>query len=363
MPTITISDEQGRELFTTEVLAGGLGRLFKSGASLKALGSLASTLGRPLAEVSGRRDLEVALAHDLKVGRAGEVAVTAGARAAIGVNQSGETVFAESGVAPVMVVPNGTAYVSVSSEALLRASFSGTVGRVGFGLAAGTTARFAYFHPFDVAGDPALEVKDALAMTLAAAALPGGAEDLERMAVGSVVSVAGEGELSFNAKASLSAATNLLATPGLPLIGPVIARQHASFEVNAAWGISGAFELRVSRVDATRARIAYHRQHGRSLEASARALLGITAGTGKHDALALLMGALGGDPQADVVALVDAGASDAQIDDIQKAIAASIDRSLSVSAQAQVSSRRVDEALFAFENRPATDGPGGEGSG
>ena len=61
------------------------------------------------------------------------------------------------------------------------------------------------------------------------------------------------------------------------------------------------------------------------------------------------MKAISPNPEADLLTLVDAGLDDEAIEAIQQAIAASIDRSLTLSAQLQLSALREDEALFSYD--------------
>ena len=135
-----------------------------------------------------------------------------------------------------------------------------------------TTSR----RPEDIAGR-AESVGGAIKTMLSAAVFPADADDLARLPVGAFASVAGEGELSFRAQAALSSTTNLLATPGLPIIGSVALTQAASLTVGAEWMASGEFELRVSKPTATRVRLSFYRRRGRSLSVSAKALVGVSA--------------------------------------------------------------------------------------
>ena len=123
---------------------------------------------------------------------------------------------------------------------------------------------------------------------LAAAVFPSDADDVGRLPVGAFVSVAGEGELTLRGEATLSSATNLLATGGLPIIGTVAVTTGASVKVGAEWTASGEFEMRVSRSDASTVHLALYRRRGRSLTVSAKATAGITATVKGKDMLAAL---------------------------------------------------------------------------
>ena len=284
----------------------------------------------------------------MPIGKNSELSIGGGAGVAIGLHPSGGTIFAGSDLQAPVTVPNGTAYSSLTLEALLKAGLAGETGNVGFGFEAGTALRYAYFHPFDIVGH-AETVGGAIKTMLSAAVFPADADDLARLPVGAFASLAGEGELSFSGEASVSSTTNLLATPGLPIVGSVALMGGASLTIGAEWTASGEFELRVSKPSASHVRLSFYRRRGRSLSVSAKALAGVAAKIRGSDLLAALMRAISSNPEADLLTLVDAGLDDEQIEAIQEAIAASIDRSLTLSAQFQVSALRDDEALFAYD--------------
>ena len=95
--------------------------------------------------------------------------------------------------------------------------------------------------------------------------------------------------------------------------------------------------------------MSFYRRRGRSLSVSAKALAGVSAEIRGRDLLAALMKAISPNPEADLLTLVDAGLDDRAIEAIQQAVAASIDRSLTLSAQFQLSALREDEALFSYD--------------
>ncbi len=348
MPTITIRDEQGDELLKTDLSGGGLGKYLKSAASLRSLVPLAKSFSKPLANGEGERELALAIDQDVPVGKSGELSIGGGASVAVGLHPSGGTMFAGSDLQAEVVVPNGTTYASLTVEALLKAGLAGTKGQISFGFDAGTALRYGYFHPFDIVGNTE-NVGSAVKTMLSAAVFPADAEDLARLSVGAYASLAGEGELTFSGQAALSSTTNLLATPGLPIVGKVALTHGASVTVGAAWTASGEFELRLSKPAASQARLAFYRRRGRSLNVSVKALAGVSLEVRGKDLLAMLMKAISSNPEADLLALVDAGLDDERILAIQAAIAASIDRSLTLAAQLQVSSLRDDESLFAYD--------------
>jgi hypothetical protein len=347
MPTISLKDENGKELLSSDLAGAALGRYVKSAVSLRSLAHIRDTLSAPLADANGARDLALTLDGEVPVG-GGALALTAGANASIGLHNAGTQLFAGSDLQAPVTVPNGTAYASLTLGALLKASASGQAGRIGFGFEAGTALRYAYFQPFDVVGQQE-RVGGAVQRLISGAVFPGDADDLAAIPVGAFVSLAGQGEVSFTGEATLSSATTLLATPGLPIVGSVAVNAGATATVGAEWTASGEFELRVSKPAASTLRLAFFRRRGRSLSVSATATAGVSATLKGKDLLATLMRAISRDPETDLLALVNAGLGDDTIEAMQQAIAASIDRSLTLAAQLQVSGLRDDQALFAYE--------------
>jgi hypothetical protein len=107
--------------------------------------------------------------------------------------------------------------------------------------------------------------------------------------------------------------------------------------------------MRVSKPDAATVGLSFFRRRGRSLTVSATATAGLSATVRGRELLALLMRAISPNPEADLIALVNAGLDDKTIEAMQQAIAASVDRSLTLTAQLQASALRDDQALFAYQ--------------
>ena len=346
MPTITVRDQDGKELFTT-VPQHGFGKYLKAAATVRSTVSLARALSKPVSEADDARNVDLRLDNDVPVGDAGELSISAGAKVTIGAHKSGTRIFAGSDLQAPVTVPDGTSYTSLMLEALLEAHVAGTSGALGFGFRAGTALRYGYFHPFDNAAAPTLQ--HAIETMFSSAVFPADADDLVRLPTGAFASVAGEGEITFSGSAALSSATNLLATPGLPIVGAAALAAGATVSVNAAWTASGDFEMRAAKQDASSVRLSFFRRKGRALTVSAKASAGVSAAIKGKDMLAMLMTAISKNPQADHDALVAAGLNDAAVQAIEHAISASIDRSLTVAAQLQVSALGEHDALVAYD--------------
>ncbi len=147
MATISIKDEQGAELLTTDLSGKGLGKYFKSAASLRALVPLAQIFSKPLGQGGGSSTLALTLESEVPVGRGGELNITAGASIGIGLHEPGGRLFEGSDLQAPVEVPNGTAYTSITLEARLKAAGSQSAGHVSFGFGAGTALRVLVLPP------------------------------------------------------------------------------------------------------------------------------------------------------------------------------------------------------------------------
>jgi hypothetical protein len=330
MPTIKIVDDLERPLLDVEsARTSGLGRyLPDSVVKLRALRPLASALGKPLSESSTNPvAVEFAVDETIALGSGADLAIDADARAGLGVHQPDELLFPADDLRDAITVPGGTAYVSVGLTPRVKAGLQGERGPLAFGFAGGASIDVRYYHPFDITGtDPKLGT--ALAETLKQAVIPADVDDLAALPVGAYASVEGEGEVHLSGSVELASIVNPLATPGLPVIGSVGISGGASVSIGGEWRATGAFEVRVTKVAPGRVRLSYYKRAGSEISVEATASLGVSATIRESDAIQRLLAAISSDPEADLVQLVNAGLSDAQIEALQRAVQLSVDRSL-----------------------------------
>src|SRR5262245_16022329 len=79
MPTLTLTDEDGKQLLSSDLTGQGLGKYLQSAASLKSAVAIAQLFAKPLADATGARTLALALDKDVPVGAAGELSISADA--------------------------------------------------------------------------------------------------------------------------------------------------------------------------------------------------------------------------------------------------------------------------------------------
>src|SRR5215207_765072 len=113
VPTFTLKDDNGKELLSTNLTGGGLGKYLKAAASLRSVVPLAKVFSKPLTEVSGARELALAVEQDVPIGDEKALSISAGAAARLGVHEAGSELFAESDLQAPVTVPNGSTYTSI----------------------------------------------------------------------------------------------------------------------------------------------------------------------------------------------------------------------------------------------------------
>ncbi len=355
MPTISIGDQFGVELLTAEAGPGsGIAKYFKGNlAGFIASADLVTLFNKPLASVgSSPMGLGFTFKNPSSFGSSGiEWTFGAGARSVIQTNQAGSTLFGEAVFGDPLKVRTGQAFLSVAFTPSLSIGAAGTDGDLSFGFAAGGSLELRTGRAFDITGAAMPSLASALKEVLSSVTIPGDVEDLKTMKPGDVAAVSGSGQFKVSASFNLAAALNPLATPtlGLAAIGALQLKAGASLVVGASIGISGGYQIRVTKLDESRVRLGYHKMSGSEFRLDVTASGGVSATLGKREFLTMLIGKLSTAPQENVQELMNDGLSNQQIQDIQDAITASIQRSLSLSLAASFAASRKDTAAFEYE--------------
>jgi hypothetical protein len=186
--------------------------------------------------------------------------------------------------------------------------------------------------------------------TIAGFSIPGDIEDLDGLPTGSVVTLNGTGTLKFSATANLLTAINPLASAALPApLTAVALSAGGSVTVGASVQLTGEYQLRVVKNEAKQVRLAYYRKSGQELEIKATASFGISADIGSSELLGKLMAAISSDPKADEDELKRAGLTDGEIQAIENAVKASIERTIEMALTAELAASREDKAAFVYD--------------
>jgi hypothetical protein len=163
------------------------------------------------------------------------------------------------------------------------------------------------------------------------------------------VALEGTGELVFSGEARLWPVANTLATPGLPVLATLKLPGASAVAVSVRWRLTGDFELSATRTDSRLVRLDFHRRAGSAFSVSASASIGETATPGRRDLFEWLTRALGADSEGSVLPPDAAGLTSEQFTGLLRAVAASVDRTLSLAAHLHIAASCADEALASFE--------------
>ena len=249
-------------------------------------------------------------------------------------------------------IPAGTCFVDVGLRASVSGGIDATAGPANFGIIASSGLAIESYRPFAL-GPGAVTVTEALRQCVGGLVIPVSTDDCAALPAGAVVTISGKGSLSLSATANLLAVTNPLATLSLPSPAPSLAiAQTGSVNVGASWTISGEYQVRVQKVDGGRIRLGWYRKRDSDFEVTASASAGINAGAATG-LLPSVIGAISSNAAADLKQLQDAGLSEERAEAIQRAVQASINRSLELAVSAEWSSVNEGEAAFLYEVDPA----------
>jgi hypothetical protein len=276
-----------------------------------------------------------------------EIDITPSGQATIGVNATAKSdLFAGDSFPVEALVPDQTAYVSLSLQGALELGVSGSDGDLSFGLDEATTVTMAYFKAFSLAPvEPTLA--GALGTTLSSFVLPADMSDLEQLGPDCIATVSGQGRLKISGDISATAYPNPLASVALPLrAGTLNVKSGISTELSASFVLSGSYQLRVRRLDPNTLELSFLRGRGTKLTAELSASAGVTAKLGGTDLAGVILGAISNDPLHDKQSLSDLKPE--ELEALTSAIKDGLDHSLQACIDLLLSATTDDQALFQY---------------
>ena len=279
-----------------------------------------------------------------------ELSIVAGAKAAFQVVNAGQDDFlSDSPFGDSIPVPDGFAYAAFTTTASLDSALDAEFGDLTFGFEAGGSIELmSALRLKATATEPT--VGSALRQVLERFGVPGDIDDLDAMPEGAVAAVAGDGRLAVSASVDLAATVNPIATPALPLkLGQVEVKAGASLTVDAAFAVSGGYQIRVLKTGARRVLLGYYKMAGSEFEIGVTSMASAGVTLRNRNLVEMVIGAISKKPDADLLMLVDGGLTDEAIEAIQKTVRDAVDRSLSVALHAGISSLGENEAAFLYD--------------
>ncbi len=249
---------------------------------------------------------------------------------------------------PIPVAPDDR-YVSFGVVATVCAGPAGALGDLKFGFNVGASASFTNYLKFSVKPS-APRLPDAIRETVAQFMIPADIEDLQALMPGQIVVMEGKGSLKFSATADLLTAVNPLASASMPApLSEVAIKAGGSMTVGADIELNGEYQVRVNKVANNLVHLAYYHKKGSAFDVKVNASLGLSATFGETDLLGKLMSAMSSDPKADADQLKKTGLSPAEIQNIQDAVKASVERTIELAVSAELNATREEKAAFSYD--------------
>ena len=180
--------------------------------------------------------------------------------------------------------------------------------------------------------------------------IPGDIDDLERMPVGAVATVDRNGSLKFSGQANLLSVVNPLASVSLPgPLGDLSASSGGSIQIRASFLLSGEYQIRVHKRAENQVRLGFHRKQGSQFHLSASISAGLSVQLRKFELTEMLLKGMSKDPKVDAKELKAGGLAKAQVQAIEGAIKAGIERSLELALRFEYGSLASDAAAFLYD--------------
>lgn len=344
MATIKITDRLGFDIdaqladfSALKQYASQIPALLAGTADLKTIGGL--TLDKPAVT-----SLKTGLAFSNPVALGGnQLTIQAGAHAAFAI-ASGSQLFAPDPYGDDIAVPPGECYASVQIDANVGAALAGAASSLQFGMASNLAIQIANYSRYNAAGTTLLT---AIEKGVGEFLIPATAEELRKIPVNGVVVVTGSGSLKFSAAATIPISANPMAAVTLPAPAPPLKiAAGGSAQAAVSVTLSGEYQVRAQKLANGHVRLGWYGRKSAALSVKATVSESLNATFGDTDIFTSIVGAISKDPAADKQELKAAGLGDAQIQSIQAAVQAAVQRKLEVALSAEIGRSQSGQATF-----------------
>lgn len=353
MPAINLTDSVGAEIDAELNDDSALARYLKGLSKLKFAGlKFADIANVPLDQAPlNSVDTGITFTQPINVGGSSELKIGTGVSGGIKLlSAKDEELFDPAMYDDPIPISANEVYVAVSTTAQVTPEFTSSAGDLSFGLSGGSDLRYSSYRLFAKVGSAGFPLwLDALKESITNFVIPRDVDDLRRMSNGSVATVAGRGSLKVSGEVELLSAINPLASLNLlEPFGELELSSGGSIKVGASFEISGAFQIRVQRLAADKARLGIYRERGKEFSVKAVAAIGASVAVGDFKPLEPLLNAISSNPHADFEKL-KAELDEGKVQTIKKVVEAGISRKLEIALALELTSQSTSTAAFLFE--------------
>src|ERR1017187_9962703 len=242
----------------------------------------------------------------------------------------------------------GACYVAFGVQASVGVSAASAGGLPQFGVSPGATVDIRNYQSFPL--KQGITLLDAVEETVGDFIIPANSDDLASLPDGCVATVTGTGSLKISGMANLLAVTNPLASAELPAPLPTLSVTAGGVvEVGASLELRCTFQICAQKVAPGRVRLGWYRQRTSDFAVNATVSEGISAGFGTTDLFSTMIGVISSDASADLDELQKAGLPPGQIQAIQDAVKAAVNRKLELALSTEIGATDSSSAMFLYD--------------
>lgn len=270
----------------------------------------------------------------VKIAESGEIAVF---------TSRDKTLFAGDGFAPSIPIGADECWIKFGLNTVLEGKIQTQID--GFGMAIANTAElsFATYTVLKVAAGRFPSLREALETALDNFSIACSASTTRMQPSGTVNVTETSGAVTFSGSYSLPLSVNALAAADLPFNYKIKIAPEAGLQLTGSIKLSGDLITRSHRVSKDELQLGIYKKKGSTFEAAFTAAAGLGADIRKTDLLATVLHAVLPGPKVDASVISQDTAAD-----LNKVLKDSIDRSLSISLNADCSAAFTDEAAVVY---------------
>ncbi len=291
----------------------------------------------------------------IDAGQNWKLCISGGINASLGVvTESDDGLFGKNPYAPSIAIGKGQCWMSFGLDTLIEVGLNDIPvgGGFGVGIQASTVCQFCSYTLFESAAGPMPRGKDCIGQALSNFVAVNSAQHVRNQKPGTVHTCDISGTLKFTGSYSLPMSLNssCLASvntaklkTSLPFNYNLSIQPDCDLKVSGSVAVSGDYIIRCHRVSDAQLQLGVYKKRQTTLAATFDASAGLEAWTGKKDLINSFFSAVA--PKVDPKA---AGLKEEDCELMEKALSASVDRSLSVCLNVVCSASFADEAAFVY---------------
>jgi hypothetical protein len=286
----------------------------------------------------------------IPAGGAAAVPITGAVKASLDIVKSADSpLFPDDGFSPTIPIPKENCWLAFELDVTIAAKASGSIDGFGLGVKGDCTSALTTYSLVTADGGVFPSLKNSLQQCLNSYSLSCTAEAIRMQPPGTVNVADLSGTIAFTGSYALPINVNALASATLPLQYKIALQPAVTLGVTGTVSLDGEFVVRCYKETRQRVTLAVYKKKGTTVTAALNAGAGLEAEHDSSDLLSRFFNAVLSGPDLKTIDIPPANAT--QLED---ALAACVDRSLSVSMNVECSASITDEAAVIYSIDLAT---------